>query len=76
MYLHGLKLLQHNICHRDLKLENILLDEIGNAKVTYLGFGLLRIFFREFSINCVLVDCRFWVIECVLVFVVVIDVLR
>lgn len=26
---------KHKICHRDLKLENILLDENNNAKVTY-----------------------------------------
>ena len=29
---------KHNICHRDLKLENILLDENGCAKVGYLFF--------------------------------------
>ena len=27
-------LFQHKICHRDLKLENILLDESKSAKVT------------------------------------------
>lgn len=26
---------KHKICHRDLKLENILLDENNNAKVSF-----------------------------------------
>lgn len=34
---------KHKICHRDLKLENILLDEAGNAKVSVYTIYILDI---------------------------------
>lgn len=53
---------KNNICHRDLKLENILLDENGNAKVSTLNFKTSSLLKRFIVGNNVLKLTKFlWI---------------
>lgn len=47
---------QHKICHRDLKLENILLDLDGNAKVNNMTVFLIL---QDLFTSIVKYDCLF-----------------
>lgn len=45
---------QHKICHRDLKLENILLDENCNAKVSLYFTYVNVVSSYSFKLYCIL----------------------
>lgn len=41
-----------NICHRDIKLENILIDEDNNLKIIDFGFAVISPIERKIDSFC------------------------